>query len=277
MFKEVSVIQFVDGPCALPPPPQQPKQQQQQKNKSDLFTTVLICVCARAFLFLFNYIPFVIHTRWLEKNSLSALHLGLMDAFGPASIPHTSKYVPLLGKSVSSTVFSSLFPLAHITNNHKVTLIHPNGVNLSDYERLLDRQIEVYQARLARLAWASIPEDMRGDLAVECGVGVGEEPGACVYLQHRGKLRAAVAKCDWLRPQEDFDLLEHQIEVGNNFKKYLKALRKEATKKMDTSWKGSGSSSSDSDERKASAVVTASNIRIHLSVVYCMWSVYNAL
>lgn len=190
--------------------------------------------------------------RWLENNSLSALNLGLMDAFGPASIPHTSKYVPLLGKSVSSTVFSSIFPLAHVTNNHKVTLIHPNGVNLSDYERRLDKQIEAYQARLAHLAWAAIPEDMRGDLAVECGLVEGEEPGACVYAQHRDKLREAMAKCDWLRPQEDFDLLENQIKLGKNFKKYLMALKKEA-KKSDTSGmksKSTGSSSSDNDERK---------------------------
>lgn len=176
-----------------------------------------------------------------------------MDAFGPASIPRTSKHVPLLGKSVSSTVFNSLFPLAHVTNNHKVTLIHPNGVNLSNYEQRLDKQIEAYQARFARLAWDAIPEDTRGDLAIEYSVEEGEKLGASVYKRHRQKLRDAVAECDWLRPQEDFDLLEHQIELGMNFKKYLKALRKEAEKKSDTSLKrpkSTGSTSSDDDERK---------------------------
>ena len=170
-----------------------------------------------------------------------------MDAFGPASIPLTSKHVPLLGKKVSSTVFSSLFPLAHIANNHRVTLIHPNGVNLSDYERRLDKQIEAYQSRIACLAWSAIPEDTRGDLAVECGMGVAEEPGACVYVQHRERLRAAMT--EGLRPQEDFDLLEHQIELGENFKKYLMALKKEGTKKMDASLRRSGSGSSNNDER----------------------------
>ena len=146
-----------------------------------------------------------------------------MDAFGPASIPHGSKHVPLLGKDVSSKVFSSLFPLAHVSSGHEVTLIHPNGVDLREYERKLDRQLEVYWTRLARLAWSAIPEEQRPSLGSEV-----ELEGPPSYREHRKVLRATLAQCSWPRSKEDFDLLENEITLGVNFKKYLKAVKKEA-------------------------------------------------
>lgn len=160
-----------------------------------------------------------------------------MDAFGPASIPHSSKHVPLLGKDVSSKVFSNLFPLAHVTNGNKVTLINPNGVNLKDYERRLNQQIQVYRKRLSRLAHSAIPDENLSSLGGECEVSedeedeeerdseVKEEPTIPSYKKHRDKLRRAMADCGWPRPKEDFDLLEKEIDLANNFKKYLKALK----------------------------------------------------
>ena len=146
-----------------------------------------------------------------------------MDAFGPASIPHGSKHVPLLGKEVSSRVFSSLFPLAHVTSDSEVTLIHPNGVDLREYERKLDRQLDMYWTRLSKLAWSAIPEEQRPSLESECEFDTGPPP----YRDHRKKLRGVLAQCGWPRPKEDFDLLENEITLGINFKKYLKAVKKE--------------------------------------------------
>lgn len=188
------------------------------------------------------------------KNSLSALRLTLMDAFGPATIPHSSKHVPLLGKDVSSKVFSSLFPLAHVAHGDEVTLIHPNGVDLKQYEKNLDKQIEKYWNRLSRLAWSALPEDKRSCLEVEFNEGKEVESeegveseeeveslegvesvdrmksGPPSYKEHRVQLRKALADCNWPRVREDFDLLEKEIGLGKNFKKYLKALKKEAEK-----------------------------------------------
>ena len=163
--------------------------------------------------------------RWLERNSLSALRLTLMDAFGPATIPHGSKHVPLLGKDVSSKVFNSLFPLAHVTSDNEVTLIHPNGVDLQEYERKLDRQLDVYWARLAKLAWSAIPEEHRPSLGSEVEIN-----GPPSYREHQKILRSTLAQCGWPRPQDDFDLLENEITLGMNFKKYLKAVKKEVEK-----------------------------------------------
>lgn len=177
-----------------------------------------------------------------------------MDAFGPASIPHSSKHVPLLGKHVSSKVFNSLFPLAHVTNDDQVTLIHPNGVNLVDYETNLDKQVEVYWNRLSRLAWSALPAEKRSSLVDGFGgqndegkeEGEEVEPNMFLYKEHRDKLREALSDCNWPCPQEDFDLLEREINLGSNFKKYLKALKKEAerSRPRDTSERESKSSQS---------------------------------
>lgn len=201
-----------------------------------------------------RYIILLMMTRWLVKNSLSALHLTLMDAFGPATIPHSSKHVPLLGKDVSSKVFASLFPLAHVAHGNEVTLIHPNGVDLKQYEKNLEEQIEKYWNRLSRLAWSAIPEEkcssLEEELSKEEGVeskgGVWSKEGVessedgeseervksdtPSYKEHRAKLRQALADSGWSRSREDFDLLEKEIGLGKNFRKYLKALKIEAEK-----------------------------------------------
>ena len=186
--------------------------------------------------------------RWLEKNSLSALKLTLMDAFGPASIPRTSKHVPMLRKQVASKAFNSLFPLAHVTSGREVTLIHPNGVNLGDYEVRLDKQLQVYWDRLTRLAWSELSEERRSGLVSECGLGEGEIPS---YKEHRSKFREVLEDSGWPRPQVDFHLLEKEIDLGGNFKKYLKALKKEV--RSGSTLRSSHSSLSDyrwSDEGK---------------------------
>lgn len=185
---------------------------------------------------MYGHLIYTDGTRWLEKNSLSALHLTLMDAFGPANIPHSSKHVPLLDKDVSSKVFTSLFPLAHVTHGNKVTLINPNGVDLKEYEANLEKQIAKYWDRLSRLAWSAIPDEKRSEEFQSRKKGAESEEeseermksGAPSYKEHSVKLRELLADCGWPRIREDFDLLEKEIDLGNNFKKYLKALKKEA-------------------------------------------------
>ena len=158
-----------------------------------------------------------------------------MDALGPASIPHTSKHVPLLGKDVTSKVFATIFPLAHISNGNEVTLINPNGVNLKDYEEKLANQVDVYWDRLSHIAWLCLEEEVRSSLADSCkeeeeAEGEGEGAEIPSYKDHRDKIWKVLEESGWPRPKEDFDLLEREIDLADNFKKYVKALKIEARK-----------------------------------------------
>ena len=53
--------------------------------------------------------------RWLQRNSLVAQHLTLLDALGPAAIPQTPSYVPVTDRNVYGKVFRNIFPLVHLS------------------------------------------------------------------------------------------------------------------------------------------------------------------
>lgn len=170
--------------------------------------------------------------RWLEKNSLSALKLTLMDALGPSAIPHTAKDVPILNKKVTSKVFNSAFPLAHVANGNKVTLINPNGVDLKSYEEKLKHQVNVYQERLTKLAWDAIPHDKSETVIAEC-TGEGSEVTdhlSLAYRDHKNVLRKVMEDLGWPRPRTNFDLLELEIQQAENLIKYSVSLREEASR-----------------------------------------------
>jgi len=177
--------------------------------------------------------------RWLEKNSLDALGLNLMDAigFGRSARNPPSRFHP-----------NPLLPLAHVTSSEKVTLIHPNGMDLTDYERKLDKHIEALYSRLAILAWEAIPEPTKSDLAIELNVPDEKLASADTYIQYRNRLRAVAN--NRLRPQEDFDLLEDQIKQANNSKTYLTAMKDEVQKRMIKKRPSTGEITSDEDECK---------------------------
>ena len=164
--------------------------------------------------------------RWLSKNSLSSLKLTLMDALGPTAIPHTSKHVPLLQKNVPSKVFNSVFPLAHVANDNRVTLINPNGVNLIDYESKLDKQVVVYWNRLSRLAWVAIPAERKPSILTDCRLEDDQTPS---YKEHRELLNSMLEELGWPRPQVDFDLLEEEIRLAESYRQYSVSLRGEGS------------------------------------------------
>ena len=167
--------------------------------------------------------------RWLEKNSLSALKLTLMDALGPSAIPHSAKDVPILDKKITSKVFNSIFPLAHVANGNRVTLINPNGVDLKSYEERVGQQIAVYWERLTKLTWNAIPVEKRAAAITECG-GEGSEvtdPLSLAYKDHKVALRNAMEDLGWPRPRVNFDLLEAEIQQAENYIKYSVKLREE--------------------------------------------------
>lgn len=172
--------------------------------------------------------------RWLEKNSLSALKLTIMDALGPSAIPHSAKDVPILNKKVSAKVFNSIFPLAHVSNGNQVTLINPNGVDLKSYEERLRGQVNVYWDRLTKLAWDIIPSEKRGSVIAECGHEETDitDPLSIAYRENKDVLRNAMEKLGWPRPQTNFDLLEAEIQRAENFIKYSESLREEAGRRQ---------------------------------------------
>ncbi len=166
-------------------------------------------------------------SRWLIKNCLSALKLTLMDALGPTTIPCTAKHVPILRKDVHSRVFSELFPIAHVSDGNRVTLIHPGAADLIGYEKRLDEQMEVYYSRLSRLAWEAIPIDNRSSVLQECDVKEGQTPS---YREHQEILSRVLSDLNWPRPQLDFDLLDGELRQAESYKRYSQSLREEVKK-----------------------------------------------
>ena len=166
----------------------------------------------------------------MEKNSLSALKLTLMDALGPTAIPHSPQDVPILGKKISSKVFNSIFPLAHVSNSNRVTLINPNGVDLKSYEERLRGQVNIYWDRLTKLAWDVIPPEKNSSVTAECGCEETDiaDPLSLSYKDHKDVLRNAMEDLGWPRPRTNFDLLELEIQQAEKFVKYSERLREEA-------------------------------------------------
>ena len=184
-----------------------------------------------------NQFP-TLYCRWLEKHSLVSLNLTLMDALGPSAVPHSSSYVPLLDKHVSSRVLPSLLPLAHVPpKGQKMTLINPIGPDLRHYHQRLEKQVERYWQRLTQLAWGAIPADQWGVVREECGVGEEETPS---YQQHKTVLCRVMKELGWPRPQVDFDLLEQEIAQAETYKKYSTALMEEAVRTRSDSPASSG-------------------------------------
>lgn len=152
-----------------------------------------------------------------------------MDALGPSAIPHSAKHVPILDKKITSKVFNSMFPLAHVANGNKVTLINPGGVDLRGYEERLQCQIDLYWERLTKLAWDAVPTEKKDSTIVECvGEGSVADPLMLSYKNHRDVLRKALDNLGWPRPQSNFDLLETEIKQAENFMKYSETLREES-------------------------------------------------
>lgn len=136
------------------------------------------------------------------------------------------------------------------------------GVDLLEYERRLEQQIEVYRERLTRLAWEAVPPERREDVARGCGVPAGEHPS---YSEHREVLQRVMAELNWPRPCSDFDLLEREIGLAESYKRYSAVLREEAGRRGERSWEGvaseGGSERSFSSEGSLDALV--SQLQLH--------------
>ncbi|XP_052630044.1 von Willebrand factor A domain-containing protein 3B [Harpia harpyja] len=140
---------------------------------------------------------------WLKTHGLVARRLTIMDALAPTTVPHGTKYIPVLDKHVVSKAFDEILPLAHVSNDKKrITLINPQAVNLDAYKEKLEQAIKSYERRLNLVIWRALSQEERDKF---------KEDGPVQYMQHREALLEALENLGWPISYEDVILLEDEI------------------------------------------------------------------
>ncbi|NXW22894.1 VWA3B protein, partial [Circaetus pectoralis] len=147
---------------------------------------------------------------WLKTHGLVARRLTIMDALAPTTVPHGTKYIPVLDKHVVSKAFDEILPLAHVSNDKKrITLINPQAVNLDAYKEKLEQAIKYYERQVFSseiyhvcIIWRALSQEERDKF---------KEDGPVQYMQHREALLEALENLGWPISYEDVILLEDEI------------------------------------------------------------------
>ncbi|NXC98749.1 VWA3B protein, partial [Certhia familiaris] len=145
---------------------------------------------------------------WLKTHGLAAKRLTIMDALAPITVPHRTKYIPVLDKHVVSKVFDKVLPLAHVSGDKKgIALINPWAVNLDAYKEKLEQAIksyerQVYSPEIHDVIWRALSQEERDKF---------EEDGPVQYTQHKEALLEALENLGWPVSYEDVKLLEDEI------------------------------------------------------------------
>ncbi|NXO11539.1 VWA3B protein, partial [Oriolus oriolus] len=140
---------------------------------------------------------------WLKTHGLAARRLTIMDALAPTTVPHSTKYIPVLGKHVVSKVFDKMLPLARVSNDKKgISLINPQAVNLDAYKEKLEQAIKSYERRLNLVIWRALSQEERDKF---------KENGPVQYTQHKEALLETLENLGWPISYEDIKLLEDEI------------------------------------------------------------------
>ncbi|XP_031956201.1 von Willebrand factor A domain-containing protein 3B isoform X1 [Corvus moneduloides] len=140
---------------------------------------------------------------WLKTHGLAARRLTIMDALAPTTVPHSTKYIPVLDKHVVSKVFDKMLPLARVSNDKKgISLINPQAVNLDAYKEKLEQAIKSYERRLNLVIWRALSQEEREKF---------KEDGPVQYIQHKEILLEALENLGWPISYEDIKLLEDEI------------------------------------------------------------------
>ncbi|XP_054243859.1 von Willebrand factor A domain-containing protein 3B [Indicator indicator] len=159
---------------------------------------------------------------WLKTHGLVARRLTIMDALAPTTIPHGTKYIPVLDKHVASKVFDEILPLAHVSNDKKrITLINPQAVNLDAYKEKLEQAIKSYERRLNLIIWKALSQEERNKF---------EEDGTVQYMQHKEALLEALENLGWPISYEDVILLEDEILAALTYMQQASDLQKAVKK-----------------------------------------------
>ncbi|XP_044525229.1 von Willebrand factor A domain-containing protein 3B [Gracilinanus agilis] len=159
---------------------------------------------------------------WLKINGLAAKRLTIMDVLSSSTIPHRSKYVPVLGKHVGSKVYDSVLTLKHVGNGSKqMILINPLSVNFKTYIQNVEQAVKSFKRRLNLLIWKAFSAKERKKLKLQ-------EP--VQYLEDKEAIQKALEEANLSISFEDMLLLENEIEAGNTYIKQAMEIQ-EASKK----------------------------------------------
>ncbi|XP_016155190.1 PREDICTED: von Willebrand factor A domain-containing protein 3B isoform X2 [Ficedula albicollis] len=167
---------------------------------------------------------------WLKTHGLAARRLTIMDALAPATVPHSTKYIPVLDKHVVSKVFDKILPLGHVSSDKKeIALINPWAVNLDAYKEKLEEAIKSYERRLNLVIWRALSQEEREKF---------KEDGPVQYIQHKEALLEALENLGWPVSYEDVKLLEDEILTALTYIQQAsdlqEAVKKETEKNSDS-------------------------------------------
>ena len=172
------------------------------------------------------------HTQfasWLQHNSLSVRQLTLMDALGPAAVPHNSQHVPILDKHVRGRVFEQVLSHAHLTNSGHMSLINPQGVDLVGYTNQLDSYMNECGKTLMRTLWVSLSSEDKDELRTELHISESELPSYSVHWERTKQFLASHHLSEEL--DQDLHLLEKEISQAAAYKQQALALHDDISKK----------------------------------------------
>ncbi|XP_027712452.1 von Willebrand factor A domain-containing protein 3B [Vombatus ursinus] len=178
---------------------------------------------------------------WLKVHGLVAKRLTIMNALSTTTIPHRSKYVPILGKHVVSKVYDSIFTLKQVgSNTEQMILINPHALNLKTYRHKVEQAVKSYERRLNLLIWKAFSPEEREKFKIQ-------EP--VQYLENKEAIQEALQEANWPISLEDVLLLENEIQAGNTYIQQTKEIQ-EATKKEDCQGDQSSEKSQQSQQKK---------------------------
>ena len=166
-------------------------------------------------------------SKWLSKNDLISRHLTLMDALGPASVPHNPHHVPILDKKIKGKVFEGILSTAHITGDRHVRLINPCGVDLQNYTDKIDVYTEECERVIMKYAFAKLPTDVRKHLSIQLNLQKGEVP---IYDEHKLLVCQRLEEGGCGLVLEEIQKVEEEIEHAKSFKEQARALLEEVRK-----------------------------------------------
>ncbi|KAM7078089.1 von Willebrand factor A domain-containing protein 3B isoform 2-T2 [Molossus nigricans] len=160
--------------------------------------------------------------NWLKTHGLVARKLTIMDALSVTAVPHSSTYIPVLDKYVTSKVFDEVFPLAHVcSDTNKMTLINPQGVKLNIYKQKVEQAIKSYEKRLNKIVWRALSQEEKEKL---------DSNKPMQYLENKAALNEALERLNWPISLKELSTLENEILAGKMYIQQAKELQ-EATKK----------------------------------------------
>ncbi|XP_037663049.1 von Willebrand factor A domain-containing protein 3B isoform X2 [Choloepus didactylus] len=162
--------------------------------------------------------------NWLKAHGLVAQKLTIMDVLSVTAVPHSSTYVPVLDRHVTSKVFDEVFPLAHVsTDTNKMTLINPQGVKLNIYKQKVEQAIKSYEKRLNKIVWRALSQEEKEKLDADKPMR---------YLENKMALNEALERLNWPISLEELSLLENEILAGKLYVQQALGLQEAAKKEQ---------------------------------------------